>query len=245
MFNSLIARWRLRRLIRRWESYRDLVRAGGLSTQATAEQERALLTLQARLAGDLGWLGRMLPPNRPPDTAQRLAGLQGLLARTSKKTATPSDDPTMLADFERAWHDGYLFLNQITGLKLQTKAATTARHPRAVPTGMPFARRRFHLPVVNWVGRLLGFALRVAILALAVYLVGKALGVRWSEGGKLVIQREPGVTASASVVGGLQSLWHGIVNFMQPVTTAYGTEVTIAMVGVLVLAVGYFAFIRS
>jgi hypothetical protein len=75
-------------------------------------------------------------------------------------------------------------------------------------------------------------------------LVARAFGIRW-EGQRFVTNIPTSLGGiGENLWGAVQSVWFGLGNFLRPVTTAYGQEVTIGMVGILLIALGYWVFIR-
>ena len=89
------------------------------------------------------------------------------------------------------------------------------------------------------------FILRIAVLAFFIYMIGRAFGFRWGQEGKLEFSRPETLSGlGANLLQAIQSIGAGIINFLQPVTASYGTESTIALVGVLLIALGYMFFIR-
>jgi hypothetical protein len=112
----------------------------------------------------------------------------------------------------------------------------------SVPTGIP----RHRLPRAMPGRALLGFTTRVGVVFLLLYLLGRAFGVRWEAGGRLVA----GYPATAAgvrqnVSAALGSLWAGVVRFLDPVVAAYGPAVSLALVGVLLIGIGYWVLVRG
>jgi hypothetical protein len=85
---------------------------------------------------------------------------------------------------------------------------------------------------------------QLAILLLLLYLVARAFGLRWE--GRRFMSDPPATLGGIgqNLWDGVRSLWTGLASWLQPVTATYGQEVTIALVGVLLIALGYWVFIR-
>jgi hypothetical protein len=84
------------------------------------------------------------------------------------------------------------------------------------------------------------------VIGLVVYLLGRAFGLHWDEARGFEFDSPTTVSGvGQNVWQGLQSLWAELLDFLQPVIGTYGVEASIALVGVLLIGLGYWIFIRG
>jgi hypothetical protein len=116
------------------------------------------------------------------------------------------------------------------------------KRPVAAPTGLPDRRVRQG----GGVGRLVRVVFQLAALALIVYVVVWALGMGWDDSGKFGAGRPRSVEElGRTVTRSIESLSNGAERFMAPVVGAYGLEATLILVGILLLAGGYWTLVRT
>jgi hypothetical protein len=248
MIGSLYGRWKLRRLITAWKGFHDLLLRWGASKEVPAETEQAFLDVKARVASLLPVLSTRVPVALAAEAGQHVELMTGLLNRYRRLAEVP-DDEREREGFELRWHQAFIFLSKLTGVSLAPasaphRGARPASVPTGIPTGLPTGRTRVRRPLPGlWV---IPFAVKLGLFALVVYLLGRAFGVRWDGGFHLAGGRPQSASAvGQGAVGGVQDLWHITARFLEPVTSTYGTNLTIGLVGVLLLGIGYLVFIRG
>lgn len=243
MFAVRKYRSELNRLIGQWVEFRDLVQTH-LGDEATTQLvERRFLDLKGIIAERLARLGEAMPPHHGPESIQTQRGmLEFMNAVPSLRDGGP---PTAQKrdEFERTWQRYYLHLNQLKGLKPAGGKAAAHRAPivEAPRHRHPGADRFFS----NWFVK---FVLVVAVLSGAVYVLSRVLPwERMGLGPKLAGLPGAAVDAGGRLVDGagrMGGFVGGLRNFFDPVVAQYGPEATVIMCTVLLLAFGYWAFIR-
>lgn len=242
MLEPYIAKWKLRDLIRIWTEFHQVVMAGRGATDVAPERESRFLDLKARIAGRLSMLTTAVPSSMAQEAQEEVRQVTEMLNHfRSLKTESPPA-PGEKAEFERLWHRHFIFLNKLKGVPLGHKPSRVVGRTGAAPTGMP--RHSVHRSIP--VARLLGFLVRAGIVCLVIYLLGRAFGLRWQPGGHLGADIPADAPALGRNIGGaIGSLWGGALHFMNPVVAAYGPIITLVFVGILLLGVGYWVFIRG
>jgi hypothetical protein len=241
MLDAIRDWWRLRELIRSWVEFREIV-ASHLGAQVVApEQEERFLRVKARIASRLPFLTEAASGPIAQEAQKQVGFMTELLNRyrTLRLEAPPGQRDR--EEFDRIWHQHFIFLNKMRGVR-RTPAPRYSRHGVGVPTGMPRHRSSRRLPGLG----LLGFVFRIGIFAIVVYLIGRAFGIRWDQSGRFVAERPQSLGGVGNnVAGGVATLWGGFIHFFDPVIMVYGSFVTVALVVVLLLAVGYWVFVRG
>ncbi len=245
MFSEQRYKHRLNRLIDQWIRYRSMVTGRLGNPDVTPEEDQDFLNLKGKIAEDLTGLG-----NRA--TAAQVAGdgvghQRSLVELLNRFTTLTGGDPLperAREDFEREWHRHFLYLHRLKGVK--TPAGASLAKPRLRPvTAAPAASYRAR-GFAGWFARTV---VRLAFLVVAVWLV--VVVVPWNR----ITGGSPGV--SGHQVGGfMRDAWHtgrGAVagahvptlgGIFDPVVQRYGPEATVIMLGILLVAVGYWIFVR-
>lgn len=238
MFEPVVTQWKLRRLIRHWLEFRDgVLRPETLGAGAT-EQEKSLLRLQARIASLLPLLAQPAPRGAADEAQSHLRAMTELLNK--ERAPDPEADARTRAEFERRWHEEFVFLNQFRGAA-SGAPLRRARTPLA-PTGIPERRGPRSFPG----GAFFGFVCRVGIITFAVYLLGRAFGFRWTANGAELTGGVPKLGAISSDLGqGAQSAQAAILSFVEPVVSTYGENVTLILFGLLLISLAYWFFVRK
>jgi len=239
-------RKRLEHLISEWTEYRSLVLNRMGAPNLKNEEEKRFLNLKGRVAEDLTSLTLLLNPSLTQEVTGHLRGINSLMSHyPTLFTSGPLDEQNR-AEFERSWHDHFLFFNRLKGIKPDPHA----REPRNLaaasqsyipPTGQKVHRR-------SGGARFVTVFLRLLFLIFIVFLLVKY--VPWSR------LKEP-TDSSTPNPGGVQgflttagdrtkALLAGVhlPAFLNPVVEAYGSEVTTILVAVFLLIVAYFIFGR-
>jgi hypothetical protein len=245
MLESMCARWRVRRLIRHWEALRERVRGAWDAAAIAPEQEREFLRLQTRIAAQLPWLEDAVPDGDAAAARRHVEGITALLTRHRALVAgLPAPEREQ---FEREWHEHFLFLGEVRGMRLASPArrrggSVHVRGTDRVPTGMP----RYHRMETHPLGNALRFVIQLGFLLLLVYLLARAIGFCRGVDGRLKVEVPESLGGFwQNMLAGAQSIRLGLGALLQPVVHAYGLTLTLVLFGVLVLAVVYGLFGRG
>ncbi len=251
MIERITGWWRLRSLIRCWSEFRDSVALSGGGSGITDRQEKAFLHLKAKIASLMPVLVSAVPGSMAVESKKHFGQMTDLLNRyPSLRRDGPGQRES--DDFEKSWHHHFIFLNTLRGVIFRrashapsTTAAEVPTGMRAVPTGMP--RHSIHRPPVripSIVIGSIGFLVRLAVLVLILYIMGRTFGVHWTHG-HLSMSLPTGYAGLGhNFSAAINSLLGDATGFLHPVVTAYGPYWTIGLVGVVLLALGYLMFIR-
>ncbi|MBM3285856.1 MAG: hypothetical protein FJY88_00675 [Candidatus Eisenbacteria bacterium] len=235
--------WRLRNLIRSWIEFREIVTKSLGSAEVSAEREDRFLKVKAGIASQLPHiLGEAGPGPIAQESQRQVTMMTDLLNRYRTLRSDSAPSAREAEDFERVWHQHFIYLNKLKGTVRRREAAAGLRGTHAVPSGLP--RHKIHRRVPGL--GLLSFIVRLGIIALVIYLLGRAFGIRWDASGRFVAQPPTTVGGvGGNVAGGIHSIWSGVLGLMSPVVALYGGSLTIILVVVLLLALGYWIFIRG
>lgn len=242
MFDRLIAQWKVRRLIQSWSDFRSAVTQPGDPNTNPSLDEKNFLALKARIASLLPVLN--IPGPQGPEAQTHLRAITEML---NQSNPLPANAPR--EDFERRWLEHFVYLNQLRGLSL----AGNGPRARSVPTGIPERRAPFRIPGADSIG----FLFRAGVVTLAIYLLGRAFGFRWSnlapagavggapgKGGATTTPAPNLSNVPGELSNGAQAVSHSVSNFFRPVFEAYGTNVALILFGILLIALGYWFFVR-
>ena len=232
---------RLERLIRQWTDYRGLVITRMGSGDVKPGEERNFLTLKGQIAEALAVLTGKLNQATAQDANSHLRAMSSLLNRYPTLYADAPLEPKQREEFEREWHDHFLFFNKLKGMQDQAEAPdersrtiTTSQveslHATTGGTRMSVVLMRIGLLVV------IGFAL-VRFIPWNMMTVGYQKSGSGSVGGFFA-----GVWAS--IKNTFANTSTGGVGILEPVASQYGAEVTLVLVAVLLIGLGYFIFAR-
>ncbi len=233
---------RLEKLIRQWTDYRGLVLTRMGSSDVKPSEERNFLTLKGQIAEDLAALTGKLNQATAQDANSHLRAMNSLLNRYPTLYADDSLESKHREDFEREWHDHFLFFNKLKGMQEQAEApdersrAITSHAAGEVHHGTTGGAR---MPVV---------LMRIGLLVV----IGFAL-VRFIPWNMLTRDYPKGGSGGAG--GFFAGVWASIkttlagistegVGFLEPVASQYGAEATLILVAVLLIGLGYFIFAR-
>ena len=243
MFDRLIAQWKVRQLIRSWSELRLAVTQGGDPNVPPSADESHFLRLKARIASLLPVLN--LPGPQGPEAQAHARAITDMLNQTKP---LPVDAVAARDEFERRWLEHFVYLNQVRGLPL---ASPGPRRARGVPTGIPERRMPFTIPG----SASLGFLFRAGVVTFAIYLLGRAFGFRWSSIAPATATVKGGTTTAPGTAPNLssvpselsnaaQAVSHSVSEFFRPVFESYGTNVALILFGILLVALGYWFFVR-
>jgi hypothetical protein len=231
---------RLEKLIGQWTEYHSMVLHRLGSSEVSPGEERRFLGLKGQIAEGLASLTSTLGTTAAQDAHAHLRAMNNLLNRYPSLYADAQLSGEARADFEREWHDHFLFFNKLKGMPPESPAA------QARPAGF------MGVPAQETIHRRTGGArfatvlLRLLVVVALVWAVVRF--VPWyrltrgstpdAEPGSLkayVYQAWDAVKLTAANLNG---------GFLDPVVRRYGPEVTTVLVAALLLAVGYWIFIR-
>lgn len=241
MLESFRDWWRLRELIRGWVEFREIVVSSLGAQSVTSEQEERFMRVKARIASRLPFLAAAGSGLMAQEAQKQVGYMTDLLNRYRTLRIEAPPGARDREEFDRIWHQHFIFLNKMKGVQ-RAPAPHYSGHGAAVPTGMPRHRARRRMPGLG----LLGFVFKLGIFALVIYLIGRAFGIRWDQSGRFVAEKPQTLGgAGSNVAGGLAAVWGGFLHIFDPVILAYGPFFTVVLVVVLLLAVGYWVFIRG
>lgn len=238
MFVAYRHRSLLTGLIENWIRYRAMVKARSGAEDVTPDEEHRFLRLKGRIAESLAGLGRGYSIQGPQqDIHNQLRGMIDFLGRRTSLAAGEPPTDREREDFEREWHRFFLFLNRVKGLTPEP-AKRTAPSPIRPVTAPPPAR------AASWagVGWFVRFALRLALIVAAVWVLAAIIPWERVTGGRLQGAVPDSWSSAREAVSGFRFPTLGGV--FEPVVARYGPEATSIMIAVLLLALGYWIFVR-
>jgi hypothetical protein len=225
---------------------RDRLRGAWDAAAIAPEEEREFLRLQTRIAAQLPWIADAVPDGYAQAARRHVEGITALLTRhRALAVGLPAPEREQ---FEREWHEHFLFLGEVKGMRLVSQAKRAGqpwggrRAGGGVPTGMP----RYHRMGLRPVWLLTRFFLQLGILLLLVYVLARGLGLVRGGDGRLKVEIPYSLGMFwQNLTAGAQSVWLGLGSLLQPAVQAYGLTLTVILIGVLVLAVVYGWFGRG
>ncbi len=244
MFSNSNYKKRLERLIGQWVDYRTLVVTRMGAEDVTPEEERRFLELKGRIAENLAGVTTGTPAGAAQEVHGHQRSLGEFLNRYTNLQVSEPPSPRDREEFEREWHRQYLFLNRLKGVP--TPSAKKNHRPVARPVAVSAAPGAYRGR--SFGGWFVKFVLRLALIVVAIWAVVVLVPWQRITGGRPVSAgRVGGFMGDAwgsakGAVGGFHTPTLG--GIFQPVVNRYGPELTAIMVGVLLVAVGYWIFIR-
>jgi hypothetical protein len=243
MLESIRHWWTLRRLTQEWIAFRSYVEHKLGFPGVTPTDEEGFLKLKARIASRIPRLAGDVPLAAATDTQKQFAEMTELLGRYRSLQAPSALADREREDFDRAWHQQFIFLNKLRGMRPARQPGAAVGKRPFVPTGTPsYRRRRFGFPGAGFIR----FAFRLLIFVVVVYVLGRTIGIRKDEVGHVGFQPPTSLqSAATNFIEGSRSVGGAVGQILSPVVAAYGIEMTLILVGVLVLGVGYLVFVRG
>ena len=243
MFMPLIAKAKLNRVIRNWVAYRDVVLNWLGSREVSPEQEEHFLALKARIAKQLPWLTSVIPPSVGPEAQRNLAMMTDLLNRFRSLKIETVSGQRVREEFDRDWHESFIFLNKLTGVRLAERPAMPQmRRFKGAPSGMPHHRmHRRRSAGLSFIGMLF----RLVIFVFILFLFLRGFGVTWASGKAHL--NFPATTAEfwSNVKAAVGPLWAHLLTFFQPAIDVYGPLATLVLLALGLFAIFYFVFVRG
>lgn len=246
MFEVQRYRKRLDHLISQWTVYRSLVLNRMGAPDLRNEEEKRFLNLKGHVAESLTGLTLWLPPALAQEIQGHQRGITSLMGRyPTLFTDRPLDEQNR-TEFERSWHDHFLFFNRLKGIKpdrhgREPRALAAASQVYIPPTGQTVHKR-------SGGARFVTVSLRLLFIVLLVFIL-----VRYVPWERL---REP-TTSTTPNPGGVQGFLMtvgdrvkavlagiSLPDFLDPVVAAYGSEVAVILLAFFLLIIAYFIFGR-
>jgi hypothetical protein len=236
-------RGKLSKLINDWQVFRDAVLRPNMSSVITAQDEQDFLRLKARIAAQLPMLDDTAPRSLVQETRDASQLMTNLLNRYEKLDVEELRSDEEREKFEHWWHQSFVFLNKLKGADLAAPKQPAKKKVTPAPTGLSDKRARRRIPGA-WFFK---FAVRLGLVVLAIYILGRAFGFRWEHDSGRFITNPPSSLGDfgGGIVGALRTISDKFFGFFDPVVAAYGLEVSIFLGGVLLLALGYWIFVRK
>lgn len=233
-------RSRLDKLIRQWTDYRGLVvtRLGAGDTNAA--EERRFLDLKGRIAEGLASLTGHLGQSVAQDANTHLRAMNSLLNRYPTLYADQPLDPAAREDFDREWHDHFLFFNKLKGMD-----PDPAPEPRP-GTGYLAGPGTASIHKRSSGTRVAAIGFRLLVLVGVVWaLVRFVPWRRFLQGGGTASGSQGlGVFSSEAWTSVKQTVAHAGSGLLGPAVEKYGPETTMVLLALLLLIAGYWLFIR-
>lgn len=237
MFAGYRQRGRLERVIRQWTEYRSLVLTKLGGEHPSPGDERHFLDLKGKLSEVLATLADSLGPQLGQEMLPHVEAMSGLLNKYPTLYAEQPLTGPAREEFEREWHAYFLFLNRLKGLE------------PAPPQGDPRAGAAYAEASKRKGGGAVHILFRLLIVVGVLILI-----VKLTPWGKLVAAAPPESQAGLRKAGEfLTGAWDattatvrgsGLLNIADPVVDRYGPEATMVMFALLLIAVGYWVFLR-
>lgn len=243
MFGKKRVKTKLKQFLSSWVEYRDLMLEAPTEGEELTKADARFLKLKAKLATDLQALEESAPNPLSGEAHREFGIITDLLKRYKSLEEKKGWSESDCANFERRWHEQYIWLNKLKGATLKKNTTRPLKQKAAaVPTGLgkSWVPRRF-TP-----GRYLRAIISTVLFILVIFIVGWGFGIHWEKG--------PGfVTENGSVVGkalvnllnGVQTIWHYVIGFFSPVVATYGLGWSVLLLSLLVLASGFWVFARG
>ncbi len=244
MFAELRYKSRLDRLIREWVEYRTLMTNRYGATSVSPEEENRFLVLKGKIAEDLTAVSHNGGGAGLQEMLVQQRSLGEFMTRYPTLAVSNAPSDREREEFEREWHRLFLFLNKLKGMPARKEAKPLVGAAR--PVNMPTPRFGPRFPFLGWFFR---FVVRLAVLVVAAWVV-----LRYFPWERVGLHAQPNAEGLTGTMGrATDTARHMASNLhlptvggvFQPVVDRYGAEVTAVMVGVLLVAVGYWIFIRT
>lgn len=241
MFDSWRAKKRIQKLIQSWQEYRQVVTAAHAGDRNAAGDEERFLQLKADIASQLQSLTAVLPPNAAVEANSHFAGITRLFQNQLTLQSSADGPEWNQEQFDRTWQDHYLYLNKLKSMRLERQKPRV--DPKvAVPTGFPGMNR----PRRRTWRKLPRLVVSGLIFMALIALIAWGFGVRWEGGARFVVTNQaPLGHFMDGLLVSLNTWWGHLESLFAPVVLAYGSVVSIVLVGVFLLSLGYWVFIHS
>ena len=238
----ILAYWTLRRLLAEWTEFGSCVRESWKNEGSDPEEEKNFLRLKGRMASRLAWLATLEPSGKVGGFPETLAAMTELLGRYRSIAPESDKKATSKDDFEHLWHEYFIFLSQLRGVRLRTetevKEDLRASMPERRHSRKSDSKRKRSIVV-----RTLPL-FSIALVGGLLYVAGSAVGLRWSEGAFTAEKPSSLPDVLNNIIAGLMGVWQWTLGFLEPIIISYGAVWTAIMMGLLLTAGFYLAFAR-
>jgi hypothetical protein len=242
MLESIRCWWTFRGITHDWVSFREWTIQKLGSAEVTPADEEDFLRLKGRIAARIPRLEASIADAYAQDAREQFAEMKSLLNRyRTLRAATPLSAQDR-EEVDQEWHRHFLFLSSLKGA-VRAPRRESLRSGGIADAGYawnagPRRRRR--------VGGSFALCVRLMVVAIVLYALARVIGLRKGEAGSLVFQPPSSFQGVVSnLVDASKSVGGMIGNGLSPVIAAYGVEVTVVLVGVLVLGIGYLTLARG
>lgn len=236
------AKWRLRKLIRCWTEYQETVVQALGDSDTNGRIESRFLSLKAHMAMLLQQLEDSLPASMAAEARREIDSMTNLLKSHRNLGNDAATEQWVRKEFGQLWHEHYIFLNRLLGVRLGHKRQNPNR---AAPTAPSGSRKRW-APFTSATRRRLRLVGTLAVLCVVVVMASWIFGIHHTAGGRFVVDNDSGfgnfLESALNSAGGVSSV---VVGFFDPVVDAYGSTWTLIMVGVLLLGSSLWIFARA
>jgi len=246
MFEAQRYRKRLQHLIDQWTVYRSLCLNRMGAPDLRNEEEKRFLSLKGHIAEDLTGLSLWLQPSLAQEVQGHQRGITALMGRYPTLFTNGPLDEQNRTEFERSWHDHFLFFNRLKGIKPDPHARDPRNLAAASQVYIPPTGQKVHKRSAG--ARFITVFIRLMFIILVVYMLVRY--VPWQRLREPTTSTEPnpgGVEGVLMTVGDrVKALLSGmqLPDFLDPVVAAYGSEVTTILLAAFLLIVAYFIFGR-
>src|SRR5262245_19423145 len=239
-------RKRLEHLISEWTEYRSLVLNRMGAPNLKNEEEKRFLNLKGKVAEDLTNMTSWLAPSLSQEVQGHLRGITSLMSRyPTLFTSGPLDEQNR-AEFERSWHDHFLFFNRLKGIRPDRHGREPRNMAAATQAYIPPTGQKVHKRSAG--AHFLTVFLRLLFLIFIIFLLMKYVPWQRFKDPTTSTTPNPGGVQGFLITAGdrVKAVLAGVhlPTFLNPVVEAYGTEVTTILVAVFLLIIAYFIFGR-
>lgn len=238
VLNTFGSRLRMRSLLNHWVEFRVLAVSYGGKATITALAEKEFLKLKGKLAVDLEWLNSILPFDHSDDICLKLESIMSMIQDHNQLPHEDAENPWDVEEFDKIWHDHFIFLNRLKGMELKTQVESPKKLVAALPGAKaPNSGQTKRLVIVKTAPMFTGLFIIVFLLVLA-----KAMGLE-NTGKGLKLNPPQSFGEAFSNIGGLGSdVWGQVQGFMEPIMITYGPLWTAILLAILLSAFGYLVF---
>ena len=168
-----------------------------------------------------------LPRSMAYESHQSAEAMADLMHRHVNLTTYDMDHRWESMDFERTWHQYFIYLNRLRGTEL-----ASANDESGVV-------KRVEADRLRSAGKF-GWAMAFMFTAALVVLVAATAGLGWDSSGLRFEPPQDLAQAGKNATGALATLWAGPSKLIEPVTTTYGSMWGIGMIAALAVLSGAF-----
>ncbi|MBC8367289.1 hypothetical protein H8E52_07760 [bacterium] len=238
VLNSFGSRLRMKSLLNHWVEFRVLAVSYGGKNTLTALAEKEFLKLKGKLAVDLEWLNSILPLDQNDDICLKVEAVMSMIQDHHTLPHEDQDEPWNVDEFDKIWHDHFIFLNRLKGMELKRASES----PRKLVASLPGAKapnsgQTKRLVIAKSAPMFTGLLVIVFLLVLA-----KAMGLENSGNGFKLNPPQSFGEVLRNISGLGSDVWGQVQGFMEPIMITYGPLWTAILLAILLSAFGYLVF---